>query len=71
MKLKAIRAERMESQWSLYKETGIHQSKISLFERGYIKPSDEEKQKIAEALNVSVDEIDWEIQRGGENEIQS
>jgi DNA-binding XRE family transcriptional regulator len=68
MKLKAIRAERMESQWSLSRETGIHQSKISLFERGYIKPSDDEKQKIADALNVSVDQIDWDIQRGGQNE---
>lgn len=68
MKLKAVRAERMESQWSLSRETGIHQSKISLFERGYITPSKEEKQKIADALNVSVDHIDWDIRRGGKNE---
>jgi DNA-binding XRE family transcriptional regulator len=68
MKLKTLRAERMESQWWLSIETGIHQSKISLFERGYITPSEEEKQKIADALNVSVDDIDWDIRRGGENE---
>ena len=60
MKLRMIRAEKEMSQWSLSKETGIHQSKISLFERGFITPNDEEKEGIAKALRVSVDEIAWD-----------
>jgi transcriptional regulator with XRE-family HTH domain len=36
--------------------TGIHQSRISYIERGYIKPREDEKQKIEKILNV---EINW------------
>jgi transcriptional regulator with XRE-family HTH domain len=38
-------------------ETGIHQSKISLFENDLIAPTDDEKQRLAKALGVSVQEI--------------
>ena len=61
MDLATTRAIKRTTQWELRKLTGIHQSKISLIEHGYIKPDDEEKAAIAEALGVAVTEIDWPI----------
>ena len=59
MDLATARATKKKTQWDLRKATGIHQSKISLIEHGYIIPNDEEKAAIADALAVSVNEIDW------------
>jgi transcriptional regulator with XRE-family HTH domain len=59
MDLRVARAIRRQRQWDLRKETGIHQSKISLIEHGYVIPTDEERVAIAGALGVSVNEIDW------------
>jgi transcriptional regulator with XRE-family HTH domain len=59
MNLREARFKRQKTQWDLRKETGIHQSKLSLIERGYIPPSEEEKKKIAEALGLSEGEIKW------------
>jgi len=61
MDLVEARAKRRKTQWDLRRVTGIHQSKISLIERGYVDASEEEKKKIAAALEFSVAEIDWEI----------
>jgi predicted transcriptional regulator len=47
------------SQWDLRLKTGISQTKISLIERGYVVPRDEEKQRLAKALEVRADQIDW------------
>ncbi len=47
-------------QWDLRRDTGIHQSKISLIERGYVEPSSAEKSMLAAALGFKVDEIQWE-----------
>jgi len=60
MDLVQARAKRRKTQWDIRRETGIHQSKISLIERGYVVSSEEEKRKIAAALEVGVAEIDWE-----------
>jgi transcriptional regulator with XRE-family HTH domain len=59
MELQMIRAIKKQRQWDLGRATGIHQSKISLIEHGYIVPSDEEKVLIADALEVTASEIDW------------
>jgi len=59
MNLFEARAKKRKTQWDLRKETGIHQSKISLIEHGYVKPSETEKLAIASALGFHVDEIDW------------
>lgn len=59
MILKEIREERGVTQWDIRIATGIHQSKISLIENGYVLPTDREKKKIAQALGVAVPEIDW------------
>ncbi len=62
MDLKTLRAMKKETQWSLRNKTGIHQSKLSLIERGYIAPVKGEKEKIAKALNTSVDQITWPME---------
>lgn len=60
MNLFEARARHRVTQWDLRKQTGIHQSKISLIERGYVEPSPAEKSMLAEALRMAVDEIQWE-----------
>jgi DNA-binding XRE family transcriptional regulator len=59
MDLVTARAMKKKTQWDVRKITGIHQSKISLLENGYIIPSDEEKTAIAGALDLEVNEIQW------------
>jgi transcriptional regulator with XRE-family HTH domain len=61
MHLKELRARRKLTQWDLRNQTGVHQSKLSLIEKGYISPTEREKEKIAGALSVNVDEIDWQV----------
>ena len=46
------RVQRRISQWELAKRTGISQSRISLFENGYIELKDEEVDRIMDALTV-------------------
>ena len=45
-----------KSQLQLMKETGIYFTTLSRIERGWLKPSDEQKKKLAKALKV---EPDW------------
>jgi transcriptional regulator with XRE-family HTH domain len=59
MDLATVRAIRKKSQYDLWRATDIHQSRISLIERGYIIPTDEEKDAIARTLEVAINEIDW------------
>ncbi len=59
MDLSVARAMRKKTQWDLRKATGIHQSKISLIEHGYVEPTDKEKSALAEALGFGVGEIEW------------
>ena len=59
MKLNEIRARKGFNQWDLRLLTGIHQSKISLFESGYILPTDEERLKLAMAFGVDPGELDF------------
>ncbi len=59
MRLPEARARHRVTQWDLKMKTGIHQSRVSLIERGYIDPSPDEKAKIAEALGLGVSDIQW------------
>jgi transcriptional regulator with XRE-family HTH domain len=59
MNLKIIRAVQGINQYELNQRTSIPQSKISLIERGYAMPKEEEKIAIANALGFKVDEIEW------------
>jgi len=50
-----LRLERLlqgKSQYCLEQETSIHQTLISLFERGYRKPNSRQKKLLAKALRV-------------------
>ncbi len=52
-----------KTQWDLKKLIGVHQSKISLIERGYVIPSENEKKLIAKALGFRVEEIEWPMEQ--------
>ena len=55
--LKKIRALKEMSQFQLRIATGIHASKISLLESGYMEPTADEKAKLAKALKTPVDKL--------------
>jgi len=55
-RLKEARFFAKKPQIRLWLETGIHYATISRIECGYIKPSEEQKEKLAKALGV---DIDW------------
>lgn len=59
MNLFEARARRRKTQWDIRQTTGIHQSKVSLIERGYVNPTDDEKRAIAQALGFGVEDIKW------------
>ncbi len=61
MKLNEIRARKGFNQWDLRLLTGIPQSKISLFESGYILPTDEERLKLAKAFGVNPGQLDFDL----------
>lgn len=56
-RLKAARANEGVIQVELSQKTGIPVPTLSLFERGFYRPTKEQAEKIAEVLNVSVEEI--------------
>lgn len=53
-KLKEARFFANKPQIKLWLETGIHYSTISRIECGYIKPTKEQKKRLARALKVKV-----------------
>jgi len=65
MNLREARFERRLTQFDLRLKTGIHQSKISNFEQGYIEPTEIEKKKLSKALAVKLSDIDWSGERYG------
>jgi transcriptional regulator with XRE-family HTH domain len=62
-KLREIRVVKRISQFQLRLLTGIHQSKISMIENGLIEAREDERQKIAKALHLKVEEI-WRKENG-------
>jgi len=50
--LRKERLKKDKTQLQLMKETGIYFTTISMIERGWIKPSEEQKEKLAKALEV-------------------
>ena len=57
MSLRTVRFFKKMSQWDIAKITGIPQSKVSLIERGYIKPKEQEIEKFVKALNCEREEL--------------
>jgi transcriptional regulator with XRE-family HTH domain len=55
--LKQLRADRKLSQAGLAEQIGVHVTHLSRYERGLSSPSLEVIQKIAEALNISIDTL--------------
>jgi transcriptional regulator with XRE-family HTH domain len=45
------------SQYDLMIKSGVSQPRISLIERGYVIPTEDERKKIAKALNYKVTDI--------------
>ncbi|MGA2467622.1 MAG: helix-turn-helix transcriptional regulator [Thermodesulfobacteriota bacterium] len=56
-KLREVRVVRGVTQFDLRMKTGIHPTKISHFEHGYLEPRKDEKLALARALHVKVEEI--------------
>jgi predicted transcriptional regulator len=56
-KLEAKRREKFMSQWDLARSTGIVQTRLSLIERGEIKPKQQEFEAISKALGISSSEV--------------
>jgi transcriptional regulator with XRE-family HTH domain len=50
--LEIERRRRGKTQWQVARETNIVQSRLSLIERGYVKPRPEEAQRIASCLGM-------------------
>ena len=54
-KLRQARLRIDKTQLQLMKETGIYFATISKIERGWLKPTEEQKEKLAYALDVDKD----------------
>lgn len=52
--LRKARLKADKSQLQLIKETGIYFATISRIERGWVKPLEKQKKKLADALNVKI-----------------
>jgi len=62
--LKKTRILKEINQFQLRIATGIHQSRISHIENGYVQPRDDEKEKLAKALGTSVEKLFPKIRKG-------
>lgn len=60
-KLRETRLRIDKSQLQMMKETGIYFATISRIERGWLKPTEKQKKKLAKALGV---EGDWLFPEG-------
>ena len=59
MKFREARFKAGLTQWDLALRTGISQSKISLIERGFIRPSLRESFLLAGTVRIRPEEIEW------------
>lgn len=56
-RLREKRFFKMVNQYKLASLAHVHQSRISLIENGYVKPRHDEKERLAKALGVRIEEI--------------
>ena len=68
MELRIARTRERMCQYELSHRTGISQGLISLIERGYRQPTNEQADKIAEALQINIEEIFPDLLSRGRNE---
>ena len=64
-RVREVRRRIDKTQLELMKNSGIHFSTISQIERGWLVPSDKQKQKLARALN---EPVDWLFPKNHKNE---
>jgi transcriptional regulator with XRE-family HTH domain len=57
MNLRIARTRRKMSQYGLSFKTGISQTRISLMESGFRQPTKEQATRIAEVLEIGIEEI--------------
>jgi transcriptional regulator with XRE-family HTH domain len=55
--LREVRVVKRITQFQLRVGTGIHQSKISLIENGFMQPRDDEKKRLSKALGVTPQDL--------------
>jgi predicted transcriptional regulator len=63
MNLAEARFKRKLTQWDLCTLSGVHQSKISLIENGYLAPKESEKGRLVQALGFKPEELEWPERR--------
>ena len=56
-KVRETRVIKRITQFQLRINTGIHQSKISLIENGYVEARDDEKKRLSRALGVTSQDL--------------
>ena len=59
MNIRELRFKNGFTQYDVNARTGIHQSKLSLIERGFIVPDEREKKKMADLFRVTIADIEW------------
>jgi transcriptional regulator with XRE-family HTH domain len=59
MDLREARFKKKMTQFDLRIKSGIHQSKISNIERGYVTPREDEKRALAKALGLRETDLKW------------
>lgn len=63
MNLKEARFKKGFKQYDLFLKTGIAQCKISLFEQGYMLPREDEKLRLAEALEIEASTLEFSMRK--------
>ena len=61
MNLRELRFQKNLIQHDLQLKSGIPQSRISLIERGYVVPTDSERARIAKAVGVRPEDLDFAL----------
>jgi transcriptional regulator with XRE-family HTH domain len=56
-RVREVRVVKRITQFQLRLSTGIHQSKISLIENGLLTPREDEKKKLAQALDTNIENL--------------
>ena len=66
-RLRELRFEKRITQWKLAILSGVQQSRISLFENGFVILREDEAKKIAKALSVKPSEFGGEREKSQES----
>jgi transcriptional regulator with XRE-family HTH domain len=59
MDLREARFHKGFTQFDLRLKTAISQTKLSLIERGYVRPSKDDRARLVKALGLTPQDIEW------------